>query len=617
LTDRRLLALALLPLLLGAGPPLECPDRAPLRRPYFGDLHVHTTYSLDASTQGTRTTPDEAYRFARGERIGLHPFDRNGVALRSAQLTRPLHFAAVTDHAEFFGETEICRTPGLPGYDAFVCRVYRGWPRLAFFLMNSRGATRFAYCGEDAVGCLDAGRDVWGLMQRSAATANAPCEFTSFVGYEWTASGPRAANLHRNIIFRTAAVPSDPPDAIDAPTPEELWAALSDECSPQQGCEAVVIPHNSNISGALMFQSVTSAGTPLDRASAARRAQSERLVEIMQHKGSSECRASTAPADELCGFEQLPYDVFMGRYLPLVRADATALNFTRHALAQGLVLQQKLGANPFKFGIIASTDTHLGTPGSVAERGYSGHGGAGAPIGEGLPTGLIDAVEFNPGGVAVLWAEQNTRDALFAAMQRREVYGTSGPRIVLRMFGGWDLPRDLCARDDFAALGYASGVPMGGDLAQPARGAPLLAIWALADPGDAARPAVGLERIQIIKAWVQDGERHEAVVDVARSPAGDAGVDLSTCTPRSASPSQLCSVWRDPDFDPAQPALYYARVVEHSSCRWTSYACNAAGVNCADPQSVRTGFEDCCDPAYPRTIQERAWSSPIWYTPEN
>jgi hypothetical protein len=598
-----------------------CDHRDPLRRPFFGDLHVHTTFSLDASTQGTRTRPAEAYRFARGEAIGLHPFTRDGTPLRQARLARPLDFAAVTDHAELLGETAICNTPGLPGHDAFACRVYRGWPRLAFFLMNGRGSPRFAFCGENAEHCLAAARGPWSEIQAAAEAAydrTPSCAFTSFHALEWTKSGSRTENLHRNVIFRSEHVPVEPPNAIDQPSKEALWDALDRDCRPEAGCDVVVIPHNSNLSGGLMFSLESRAGEPLTAEEAARRAQREPLVEIVQHKGASECSRTSAPADELCGFEELPYDRFMGRFLPVGQETPSPLNYVRHALAAGLAERVRIGVNPFEFGLIGSTDTHLGTPGLVGETAdFPGHGGAGIPIGDEIPDGLIDVVEYNPGGLAVVWAEENTRDSLFAALLRRETYATSGPRILLRTFAGWEMPEGLCEAGDLIAQGYARGVPMGGELGPaPAGAAPRLAVWAQRDAGTPDEPGVSLQRLQIVKAWTEGSEPREAVFDIAGDPANEADIDPESCTPRGSGAEQLCRVWTDPDFDPAAPALYYARAVENPTCRWHAHACLAAGVDCADPSTVRTGFEACCDPAWPRTVQERAWGSPIWYTPE-
>ena len=618
-----LLAAAAAPTTLRSEERAACTVRDPLRRPWFGDLHVHTRYSLDASTQGTRTRPSEAYAFARGEPLGLHPFSERGEPGRTVSLARPLDFAAVTDHSELFGELSLCNTPGAPGFDSTVCVIYRGWPRLAFFFMNARGAPRFAFCGEDGRECIAAGHGPWREMREAAEAAydrSAACRFTTFVGYEWTKSVETASNLHRNVIFRNAAVPEIPASAVDALTPEDLWDALDAECRGKlPGCDAVVIPHNSNLSGGFMFApEELRSGQPFTAAYARRRAGNEPLVEVMQHKGDSECRLGAGTTDELCTSELLPYDTFAGRFSPFARRDPDPRNFTRTALGAGLVHQVKLGVNPFRFGLIGSTDTHLGTPGLIEERGYPGHGGAGIPIGETLPDSLLDPIEYNPGGLAVIWAEENSRDALFDALQRRETYATTGPRIAFRLFAGWDFDASSCGAD-FAARGYAEGVPMGGELgAPPAPGsAPTLAAWALPDPGVADAPGVPLQRLQIIKLWVEDGAAHEAVVDIAGDAANGAGVDTNSCETTGAGAAQLCAVWRDPDFDPGEHALYYARVVQNPTCRWSTFACNAAGVRCEDASTIRAGWEACCDDAYPKTVQERAWTSPIWYSPQS
>jgi hypothetical protein len=597
-----------------------CADREPLRRPWFGDLHVHTVFSLDASTQQTRTTPEQAYRFARGEELGIQPFDAKGRARRSVRLSRPLDFAAVTDHAELLGEWNICNSPDLPGHDSLVCLTYRRWPRVAFFWMNyvASSARRHGFCSDDGGVCREAARGPWTEIRRAAAEAYRPCDFTSFVGYEWTGAAGPGNNLHRNVIFANDEAPELPISFVETPTPPELWTRLREECTDAgRGCDAVLIPHNSNLSAGLMFRTLREDGAPIDAAEASARAELEVLVEVMQHKGDSECRAGLMSEDELCGFEKLAMANFTQRFLPFTAEPPVARQFVRNILKEGLVEEARLGVNPFRFGLIGSTDTHLGTPGLVAESAsYPGHGGAGAPTGEELPAGLPDALDFNPGGLAVLWAEENSREALFAAMRRREAYGTSGPRLRVRFFGGWDYAEELCQGGELARAGYAGGVPMGGVLPpRPPDGAPVFAVSALRDPGAGEESGTQLQRIQIVKGWTEAGELRERVFDVAGDPDNGADVDLTSCETRGAGFDALCTVWRDPHFDPAERAFYYARVLENPSCRWSWKLCTARGVRCDAPETIGEGLEPCCSEAHLRTLQERAWASPIWYRP--
>jgi len=600
-----------------------CALRDPLRRPYFGDLHVHTALSLDASTQGTRTMPADAYRFARGERLGVQPYDADGKPTRHLQLSRPLDFAAVTDHAELFGELTICQSPDLPGYNALPCIIYRHFPRLAFFIANSQvtnspAPTRFSYCGPDGAACRAAARTPWRVVREAAEAfydRSSACRFTTFIGYEWTGA-PGSDNLHRNVLFASEQVPELPLSYVDEPRIDRFLARLQRECrAAGERCDVLTIPHNSNLSDGQMFTTVDPNGGPLRAETARLRHAGEPLVEVMQHKGDSECRLGPETTDERCGFEKLPYQNFQAIYVPMTAEPAPEASFVRWALKTGLAERQRLGVNPFQYGLIASTDTHISAPGAVRPDTFVGQGGAGEPPDQ--PSGgLPDAIEFNPGGLAVLWAEENSRPSLFAAMRRREAYGTSGPRLVVRVFGGWDLPGDLCGQPDFAARGYAGGVPMGGELPPrpPAQATgPTFAIWALRDP--AGDPPVPLARVQVIKGWIADGAAHERVFDVAGGETG-AGVDAASCAPTGRGFDDLCTVWRDPEFDPAQPAFYYVRVLQNPSCRWSAYACNARGVDCADPASVPPALIACCDTRYPRTVQERAWTSPIWYTPE-
>ena len=600
-----------------------CAEHDALRRPFFGDLHVHTAYSQDASTQGTRNLPRDAYRFAQGEPLGIQPY-RGDEALRTLRLGRALDFAAVTDHAEQFGEVAICNDASLPGWGSWVCRLYRRWPRAAFFLMNTNASffahpTRFAFCGDAGAGCLREASAVWRDIVAAAEAAydrTSACRFTTFNGYEWTgASGSR--NLHRNILFRNERVPELPTSYYETQTPQGLWRALRRDCNDAgTGCEALTIPHNSNLSAGLMFSPLEDDGGPLTASGAAERAYFEPLVEVMQHKGDSECLPTTGAQDELCAFEKLPYDAFSGKYVSWLANPPEPASFVRGALLQGLVEEALVGVNPFRYGFVASTDSHLGAAGAVSEIGYPGHGGAGTPAGATLRAGLPDDLEFNPGGLAVLWAEENSRDSLWSSLRRRETYGTSGPRIVVRFFAGFDLDPDLCGSDRFAAEGYAKGVPMGGILPKAAGEAvPSFAVWAQRDPGTPAEPGAPLQRIQIVKGWIDEGRVAERVLDVAGAARSDADVDLATCTPRGAGADQLCTVWRDDDYDPGIPAFYYARVVENPTCRWSARVCVASGVDCKDPAKIPEGFEPCCSAEHRWTVQERAWTSPIWSSP--
>jgi hypothetical protein len=601
-----------------------CASHSPTRRPFFGDLHVHTVLSLDASTQGTKTRPDDAYRFAKGERIGIQPFTPDGRPMRHIRLARPLDFAAVTDHAELLGEVNICSNPGLDGHDSLMCKIYRNWPRVAFFWMNFQAsrATRHDFCGEGGHLCEAAARAPWNEVLEAADRhydRSEACSFTTLPAYEWTGGAGLGRNFHRNVIFRNANVPDRPVSFVDHPDLYDFWRALETGCiDAGTGCDVLVIPHNSNLSGGMMFETVQRNGEPITREQAEQRAKFERLAEVMQHKGDSECHPAFSAEDELCGFEKLAMNGFAGRYFSPLAEPPVERQFLRTILALGLAEEARLGTNPFHFGLIASTDTHLGAPGLEAESAdYPGPGGAGTPAGSELPPGLPDAFDFNPGGLAVLWAEENSRDALFDAMHRREAYGTSGPRIVVRFFGGFDLPPDLCSSMDLGTDGYAHGVPMGADLGPRSDdGPPRFAVSALRDPGTASTPGTPLQRIQIIKGWVDGGSTHERVYEVSGDANNGAGVAPNTCEPFGPGADALCGVFEDPDFDPAKRAFYYARVVENPTCRWTQKACLARGVRCEDPATVTEGLEGCCAPDHRKVIQERAWTSPIWYTPQ-
>ena len=372
-----------------------CAERDPLGRPYFGDLHVHTRYSLDASTQGTRTSPAQAYRFARGEPLGIQPWTDSGKAVRSLQLRRPLDFAMVSDHAELIGEVQMCNTPEVSGYGSWQCLLYRHWPRGAYYLFNYMATMRASHmgmCGENGAACQQAALAPWQEMQQAAEQhydRSENCQFTAFVGYEWTGmEADSGGNLHRNVVFRNAEVPSLPPSFIDGPVAETLWRSLDEQCNQGDGaCDSLVIPHNSNLSAGYMFSGELDRGGAMTAAYAELRQRLEPRTAIMQHKCASECYFEAGVTrDELCAFEQQPKDNIAGYFNP----PTPTTGFVRRVLADGMKLQQQLGVNPYQFGIIASTDTHLGAPGAVEEDRFLGHGGAGVPSRDRIPPGLPD-----------------------------------------------------------------------------------------------------------------------------------------------------------------------------------------------------------------------------------
>lgn len=639
-----------------------CADYTPERRAFFGDFHVHTAWSFDASTQDTRNLPADAYRFAKGEAMGIQPYDENDQPTRTVQLDRPLDFTAVTDHSEFMGEVRICTNPDLDGYWHPVCIVHRYFPQYSFATFGAAGLsykTRLGPCGDNNEYCFAKAADTWAEIRQATDDAydrSADCTFTSFNGYEWTASAETGQNLHHNVIFKNHIVPDRAMSWIETPSQVELWNYLDTDCvADKPGCDAAVIPHNSNLGGGLMFQTarISNKDIPADavtKEEAERRARWNVLFELFQHKGSSECdnRLPTWADEEYCNFEKLPYDRFGGKNTGSLRftdfegvatflgmevpetATPSEANFLRYALKKGLQQQAELGANSFKFGLISSTDTHIAAPGLTMEKNHPGHGGAGMGAREGVPVGLPDELEYSPGGHAVLYAEENSRDALFAAMQRREAYATSGTRPLLRFFGGWQYDADLCTASDMVAQGYAGGVPMGGDLPpravpdpnapldpndpMPIHGGPLFVMSASMDNGTTEYPGNPLQRLQVIKGWYVDGELQEQVLDVAGGD-NDASVDLATCETSGAGHAQLCTVWQDNDFNPDAQAFYYTRVLENPSCRWSQRICAAASVSCDNPDTIPEGMEGCCQPEHKKVIQERAWSSPIWYTP--
>lgn len=590
-----------------------CTDRNPLRNAYFGDLHVHTSYSFDSYVFGNRNDPAAAYRFARGEEVPLAPLDSAGNPTRRARLSAPLDFAAVTDHSEFLGERSLCTTPGAAGYDSATCRVYRsgtmaGFAEFGLFLTRT-DPSRLPFCGVGGRVCTDAATAVWRTIRDAAEGAydrTSSCRFTSFVAYEWTAT-TGGSTMHRNVIFRNANVFDLPVSYIEESTAPGLWSALQARCiTGLPGCDVLAIPHNLNISnGNTLALEYPAGSTEAQQRELARtRAQMEPLWEIMQHKGASECSSRFSAPDELCGFELMnPTQALCnGAGTGGGTACQSRSSYARYALADGLREDARLGVNPYRVGFIGSTDTHNGTPGNTDEPTFPGHVGDedGTPA-----TRLSDNnVVFNPGGLAGVWSVENSRDAIFDAMRRHETFATSGTRVRVRMFGGWDLPTTVCGAPDLAAQGYALGVPMGGQLASrpPSRTSPRFVVLAAAD-------RTPLQQVQIVKGWIDAaGAAHERVVTVAGSATNGASVNTTTCaTTAGAGAMSLCGVWTDDQYDPAIRAYYYARVVENPTCRWSTVLCNAI------PAGSRPA--NCTSGVVPPTVQERAWSAPIWALP--
>lgn len=610
-----------------------------MRSAFFGDLHVHTARSFDAVIEGTRATPAEAYAFAQGAPLSIPPFDEGKVASRTVRIDRPLDFMAVTDHAEFFGETQLCNSKDSPGFGLPGCTSPRGGDEEDFdktsfpiSLTHAKPTRTESLCLENDKGeniCAKASRDIWREMQREAERAydrTSTCSFTTFVGYEYSGA-PMGSNLHRNIIFRNGSVPEAPISYIEEPVPGDMLLRLSQSCKvePHQ-CDFVSIPHNSNLSNGKMFPPM--AGTREEaRELAQLRARSEPIIELVQHKGYSECANGLGPLigepDELCDFEQVrgldggieldmsQVEAIFGFSLPEptdcenpesnnVRAFGTAnkgcisaYDFARGALLRGLEEEKRVGSNPYQFGFIGSTDTHLGTAGNVKESSWPGHVGYETSLQGRLSLGFMPTNRLgNPGGLAGVWAEENSRDSLFNAFKRKEVFATSGPRIRPRFFAAPDFSSALCRDPGRVAKAYSTGVPMGSDLVKTGsnKGLKFFAL-ALADNADWSMP---LQKIQIIKGWLDDaGSQRYKVFDVAI--AGDA-----------KGANELCTVFEDPEFSPDQFSYYYMRVVEMPTLRWDAQQCAEQGEKAPA----------ACAEAEKQVIQEMAWTSPIWYRPE-
>ena len=565
----------------------------------YGDLHLHTSYSFDAYVlMGTKATPEEAYRFARGEPV---------VWLgRKVQRAQPLDFLAVTDHSENIGVFRQLDNEDSPLSKSDLGQRLRKDGAKAFLEVSTKFRSPTPVPGLDLRG---ASESAWKREIEAANASYQPGKFTTFIGYEWTSS-PDHQNLHRNVIFRGDRAPY-PFTSIDSKKPEDLWVFLQKLRA--AGTEALAIPHNSNVSNGLMFDWVNSEGRPIDLAYAQLRAENEPLAEISQGKGSSETHPALSPSDELASFEIFDY------LLATKTKSKVSGSYLREAYGRGLTLQQKLAVNPYKFGVVGGSDFHSGLS-SSSEADYGGSPGDYQPDREKVKQALarpedaetiIQFVLTGSGNLTGVWAERNTRESIYDALRRKETFATSGTRLRFRFFGGWSYGEHLLAAKDWVKTAYAGGVPMGGDLpAKPAAArAPRFLVQAVKDPSGA-----NLDRVQVVKVWLEGGNQREKVFDVAfagrrkpdprtgKLPAIGNTVDLATATyQNTVGAAQLATVWQDPEFDPGAPAVYYLRVLEIPTPRWSTIL------------AVKKGLPLSKD--VPATIQERGWSSPIWYTP--
>ena len=626
------------------------------RKPYYGDLHVHTTYSFDGYSMGTTATPYDAYRFARGEPI-------KNPAGYDMQLSRPMDFYAVTDHAMFLGLTKAAAETSTefsknafsePYHDLnapenFGTGLFSTLKRVSTFADFLPRAVEQTLSGElDRDQVLGVIRSAWEDTVDAADQFNDPGNFTTFAAYEYTSSTAGMGNLHRNVIFEgTENLPREPFSRFHSVNPEDLWQWMDD--LREKGVESLAIPHNSNGSNGQMFKLVDWAGSNFDDDYAQQRIRNEPIVEITQIKGTSETHPILSSRDEWAGFEIMPYRVATGA---LSQVEGS---YVREALLNGMALEQQNITNPYQFGFIGSSDTHSAASqndesnfssklgllssnaeqrGSIPRAGLSGeltyYGMQAAlalapnPMGKNMNIRINGDIyagggspTFGASGLAAAWAEENTRASLYSAFRRKEVFATSGPRIALRFLAGYGFDEDMLTTADGVQRAYANGVSMGGNLSavtssQDGTAAeydtPSFLIMAASDPD-----AAPLQRLQIIKGWIDaDGNTHEDVIDVAcagntdvnpetnRCADNGARVDISDCSinPETGA-AELSALWHDPDFDPQQRAFYYARALENPTCRWSTWDAIRAGVL---PR-----------PDLATTIQERAWSSPIHY----
>ena len=582
-------------------------EKNPDRNAYFGEEHIHTSWSVDAWLMGNRLTgPADALHYAQGETI-KHPLGYD------IKIDTPMDFMGVTDHSEYVGVTKAANTPG-----SAVSKIPEAQPLILKDPNNQADIQKtFTYLvnmlSKPPVKALmtpEVAGSIWAENVKIADENNHPGKFTAFCSYEYTSQNNNI-NLHRNVFFRDCAkVPQMPYSALDSWHPEDLWKWM--DAQRKAGNELLAISHNANLSSGWMYPvDVDSFGRPIDAAWAESRMRNERLVEIKQIKGASETHPLLSPNDEFASYELsagllgLPADVG--------RIDKIQGSYGRQALKDGITMQDVRGYNPYKFGMAGGSDSHnTGSP-YRHDNFYGGHaqidGTVDRRMAGVLAFGTLDVRLENPGGLTGVWAEENTRASLFDAMYRKETFGVSGPHIKVRFFGGWDFNKDILNASDWVHQSYAKGVPMGADL-PPLKGtAPTFVVWAVKDPTSG-----NLDRIQIVKGWTKNGQSFEKVFDVAwagdrkpdkwtgRVPAIQSTVDLEKATyTNTVGATELKTVWTDPEFDASLHAFYYARVLEIPTPRWTLIQAVKAGV---PPPDV-----------VPLTGQERAWSSPIWYTP--
>ena len=587
-------------------------------RVYFGDTHLHTAYSADAGMAGAIVGLEDAYRFARGEEIKSN----TGLPVK---LARPLDFLVIADHAENLGLAPMIAAsdPGLlqSEWGKKVHDLVKGGKGTDAFNMWAAAmqSLKDPFKGQEKTMAAPA----WKQITAAAEKYNEPGRFTAFIGYEWT-SGPNGDNLHRNVIFRDGKAKADqiiPLSYYETGDPEDLWKWMA-AYEQKTGGKLLAIAHNGNLSNGLMFDDVTlTTKKPLDRAYAVARTRWEPIYETTQPKGDGETHPALSRNDEFANFER--WD--KGSFGPTLKTpDMLRREYTREALKRGLSYEAKLGANPFKFGLIGSTDAHTGLA-TTTEDNWFGKVALLEPSADPIRFNEVIigrvpadrarknqhlARETSASGLAAVWARDNPREALWDAMARKEVYATTGTRLQVRVFGGFDFNAKDLDRSDFAEQGYARGVPMGGDLkAAPAGKAPNFVIRALRDADGA-----NLDRVQVIKGWLDAaGKTHEKVYDVAwsgnRKPGKDGklppvgntvNIKDASYTNAIGSP-YLTAHWKDPAFDARQRAFYYVRVLEIPTPRWTTFDAKVFGVKL--PTDV------------PASIQERAYTSPIWYSP--